>query len=210
MMADTKFDLPQAAGGATELRALATRPEPFGDLLAAISHEIRTPLTAVLGFCELMGREIFGPVGDPRYAAYLRHIADGSAALMKSAEDTLALSAIIVDGERARQPETFDIGPVMMGILAESATLAVSRSVTVASNGCARVTADPRTCRQALHNLLIEAIHTTPGSRVTLSARAEVSQVRIVFRTEHAPGRMPRAAPLGVSIARTLIEFGGG
>jgi signal transduction histidine kinase len=92
MIVESNADLPQYAAG-PRCHALAITPEPFGDLLAAISHEIRTPLTAVIGFCELMGREIFGPVGDPRYAAYVRHIADGGAALLKSAEDTLALSA---------------------------------------------------------------------------------------------------------------------
>ncbi|MCH7795974.1 MAG: PAS-domain containing protein, partial [Proteobacteria bacterium] len=34
-----------------------------GEFLATISHELRTPLNAIIGFSEIMGQELFGPMG---------------------------------------------------------------------------------------------------------------------------------------------------
>ena len=33
-----------------------------------MSHELRTPLNAIIGFSEMMVAEMFGPLGDARYA----------------------------------------------------------------------------------------------------------------------------------------------
>ena len=43
----------------------------------------RTP-KAIIGFSDLMGREIFGPLGHARYADYAAHIKDSGDALLKS------------------------------------------------------------------------------------------------------------------------------
>lgn len=42
------------------------------EFLAHMSHELRTPLNAINGFCEMMLLEMHGPLGDRRYAGYLR------------------------------------------------------------------------------------------------------------------------------------------
>ncbi len=42
------------------------------EFLANMSHELRTPLNAINGFSEVMMAELFGPVGDKRYAEYVR------------------------------------------------------------------------------------------------------------------------------------------
>ena len=39
-----------------------------------MSHELRTPLNAIIGFSEVMTREMFGPLGSPRYQEYARLI----------------------------------------------------------------------------------------------------------------------------------------
>jgi signal transduction histidine kinase len=42
--------------------------------LADMSHELRTPLNAIIGFADMIGSEIFGPVGSPRYSEYIADI----------------------------------------------------------------------------------------------------------------------------------------
>src|SRR5262249_11865110 len=42
--------------------------------LAAMSHELKTPLNAVIGFSDLMRQELFGPINEPRYQAYVTDI----------------------------------------------------------------------------------------------------------------------------------------
>ncbi len=210
MIVESNADLPQYAAGPRG-RALAATPEPFGDLLAAISHEIRTPLTAVIGFCELMGREIFGPVGDPRYAAYVRHIADGGAALLKSAEDTLALSAIIADGDRARRPEAVPLDAMLDDIFAAVSTIAhgLHTSLDVAIEPGAIIWADRQTCRQGLLNLLVEALHVGSGCAVSVAADVTAGRVSLTIKTGCAVVSASRS-PLALSIARTLIDVSGG
>lgn len=37
--------------------------------LAHVSHEVPTPLNAIMGFSEIISREMFGPVGNERYSS---------------------------------------------------------------------------------------------------------------------------------------------
>ena len=70
-------------------------------LLAQMSHELRTPLNAMMGFSEVMLRELYGPLGHARYQEYAAHISQSSGQLLKSAEDALAvtetMSAVMAD-----------------------------------------------------------------------------------------------------------------
>ena len=62
--------------------------------LAAMSHELKTPLNAVIGFSELMIREIFGPVEEPRYKSYLVDIHENGRRLLTMINDILDLTRI--------------------------------------------------------------------------------------------------------------------
>jgi PAS domain S-box-containing protein len=62
--------------------------------LAGMSHELKTPLNAVIGFSDLMRQELFGPVGEPRYQAYIVDIHDNGRRLLCMINDILDLSRI--------------------------------------------------------------------------------------------------------------------
>jgi signal transduction histidine kinase len=76
------------------------RDRTWTDLMARVSHDLRTPLNAVMGFSEIMVLEMFGPLGDVRYHDYVHHIRDSAAELLKSAEDTMALTALMASPSR--------------------------------------------------------------------------------------------------------------
>jgi signal transduction histidine kinase len=77
------------------------------ELMAQMSHELRTPLNAVIGFSEVMRRELHGPLGHARYQEYARHISESGGQLLQSSEQALAiteaLTGLMADGLRARR-----------------------------------------------------------------------------------------------------------
>ncbi|WP_300298524.1 histidine kinase dimerization/phospho-acceptor domain-containing protein, partial [Ferrovibrio sp.] len=64
------------------------------DFVAHISHELRTPLNAVIGFGELLERQIFGPLGNPKYVEYAHDIRESGQHLLSLINDVLDLSKI--------------------------------------------------------------------------------------------------------------------
>ena len=51
--------------------------------LANMSHELRTPLNAVIGFSEILNRELFGALGEQRYRDYARLIHESGEHLLE-------------------------------------------------------------------------------------------------------------------------------
>ena len=51
--------------------------------LRMVSHELRTPLNSVIGFSEIINRELHGPISDPRYKAHAGIIRDSGLKLLK-------------------------------------------------------------------------------------------------------------------------------
>jgi len=64
------------------------------DFLANMSHELRTPLNAILGFSEGIQLEIFGSIGEKKYAEYANHIHESGLHLLDMIGNILDFSAI--------------------------------------------------------------------------------------------------------------------
>jgi two-component system, cell cycle sensor histidine kinase PleC len=56
------------------------------EMLTALTHDLRTPLNAVIGFSDVMHRELLGPLGNDRYRDYAVHIRDSGEQLLATAE----------------------------------------------------------------------------------------------------------------------------
>lgn len=63
------------------------------ELAQQISHELRTPLNAVIGFSDIMRKELFGPVGSSRYHEYLGHISESAQRMLQVAEEALCFTS---------------------------------------------------------------------------------------------------------------------
>jgi two-component system cell cycle sensor histidine kinase PleC len=64
------------------------------EFLTNMSHELRTPLNAIIGFSQIMDTQIFGPLGDARYAGYVGDILMSGEHLLSLINDILDLSRI--------------------------------------------------------------------------------------------------------------------
>src|SRR3546814_10748379 len=62
------------------------------EFLWNMSHELRTPLNAVMGFSEMITREMLGPVGNARYRDYGQMINESAAHLLSTIGDILEMS----------------------------------------------------------------------------------------------------------------------
>ena len=202
----------QARHDATALRGSAIDGgHAWAALMARISHEIRTPLNAVIGFSDLMQAELFGPLGHSRYAEYVDHIRDSGKALLKSAEDTLAMTSLLAaDPSPLTAVPLWDIVEDAWSFLAAEAA---AKRVTLELPPEVRVDllAERRALRQIVLNHLSEAVtRAEAGCTITLGVSTDgcLALVDIV---------VPRATTiascgdqtLGLSIARALLELKG-
>src|SRR3984957_17108877 len=68
--------------------------EARGAFLTTASHELRTPLNAVLGFSEILMKELFGPIANERYREYAQIIHNSGIHLLNLVNDLLDLSKL--------------------------------------------------------------------------------------------------------------------
>jgi signal transduction histidine kinase len=75
---------------AKELAESANRAK--SQFLANISHELRTPLNAVIGFSDIISKQLLGPIENPKYVEYSNDINESGIHLLEIINDILDLS----------------------------------------------------------------------------------------------------------------------
>jgi PAS domain S-box-containing protein len=209
----------------------ATRAK--ADFLANVSHEIRTPMNGVLGALQLLEHEDISPEG----RELMRRANDSGRMLSQLLNDVLDFSKIEA-GQLDLSPEPMDVGEALesvVGLLdgqARAKGLDLHCEITGADLW---IEADPVRLRQAMFNLIGNAVKFTPAGHV--SARLAVTdagdgrrQVHLevedtgIGMTPEAQGRLFErfhqaesdtarrfgGAGLGLSISRALAHMMGG
>ena len=141
------------------------------EFLANMSHELRTPLNAILGFSEAMQKELFGPLGSPRYLGYSHDIHNAGTHLLSLVNDILDLSRLELDG-LVITPQKIDFARVCNNCLSIVRGRAERGGVSLildATPPFPVIETDERRLKQVLINLLNNAVKFTPaGGSVTL------------------------------------------
>ena len=185
----------------------------WADLMSRVNHDLRTPLNAVIGFSEVMALEMFGPLGSERYQDYVRYIRESASDLLKSAEDTLALTALLTNPRPAEAAVACTlehaIGDAWTFVERKAAGRDVRLDLMLPEG--VEVLAEPRTLRQILVNMLSEAVtRAAPGGWVSVHAVADGELIEIVLSVGgRQPDAAPRAGSLAICLARTLLEMQG-
>ena len=153
--------------------------------LANVSHELRTPLNAIIGFSEMLGAEVFGPLADPRQREYVQLIHESGSHLLQVVNDILDMSKIEA-GSFDVVPEPFDMVNLIDGVRQMMTHQAEERGLSIRLAGdfdLPEVVADRRACKQILINLLSNAIKFTDrGGTVSLGARRDGDDVAVFVR----------------------------
>jgi signal transduction histidine kinase len=58
------------------------------EFLASMNHDLRTPLNAVIGFAQIIEKEVYGKV-HPQYLEYAKHIQESGYDLLSKIEDMI-------------------------------------------------------------------------------------------------------------------------
>ena len=201
--------------------------------LANVSHELRTPLNAIIGFSEMLGAEIFGPLGDPRQREYVQLIHESGSHLLQVVNDILDMSKI-ESGTFDVVAEPFDLAALFDSVRQMMALQAEERGLRIAvapTSPLPEVVADRRACKQILINLLSNAVKfTDKGGSIQLGARIEGEQVAIYVRdtgigisekdlvrlgtpfvqADSGYDRRHEGTGLGLSVVKGLTELHGG
>jgi adenylate cyclase len=159
-----------------ELREALLRAEAASvaksEFLANMSHELRTPLTAIIGFSEVMHRELFGPIA-PNYRDYAGSIHASGEHLLGLVNDILD-TARIEAGAAELQETALDAQRVMRDAERMVTARAEAKQLTIAmpdAPDLPRLRADERLLRQMLLNLLSNAVKfTAPGGGIRFAA----------------------------------------
>ena len=162
--------------------------------LRMVSHELRTPLNSVIGFSEIISRELHGPISDPRYKAHAEIIRDSGLKLLKMVNQVLEIARL-------------DAGAADLDIRPESAAVAVRSAVRSLEDAAAArrvevretieedaplVLADARGLNTILTNLLQNAITFSPEGAV-VEVCAHTRHNGLVFEVcDHGDGVAPQ------------------
>ena len=142
------------------------------EALAKLCHDARTPLNSILGFCDILLEQRYGPIGNDRYRHYVGDVRRAGADLMALLLDAVDL-ANIEAGTFRLTPSPIRVNDVVNECVAEMQPEAKSGHVIVRTSlspSGQRITADPGAVRQIVANLLGYAIKgSRPGGQVIVS-----------------------------------------
>lgn len=206
------------------LESLFTAQSRF---VADVSHELRTPLTAMRGSVEVLRR---GAARDPdALDESLADIEREVGRLTRLTSDLLGLAQADVGLPLAHEEVSLD--DLLLSTIQELLPLAVDVALVPDIAEQVAVWGDPDRLKQALLNVIINALHYTPaGGRVTVALSRDVrwaylcvrdtgigieqaEQAHIFerfYRVDRARSRRDGGSGLGLAIVKWVVEAHGG
>jgi signal transduction histidine kinase len=210
--------------------ALETADRLKIDFVHHVSYELRSPLTNIIGFSHFLGDPVTGPLTE-KQREYLSYITVSTNALLAIINNILDLATIDAGAMK------LNLGPVDIRRTMEAAAEGVQDRLVKSgikleirtAPDIGSFVADERRVRQALFNLLANAVGFSPaGETVTLSAQrlkdavvlsvtdrgpgipADVKDKVFDWFETHSLGSRHRGTGLGLSLVRSFVELHGG
>ncbi len=203
--------------------------------LANVSHELRTPLNAIIGFSEFIKLERSGPMGNAKYAEYIRDIHSSGVHLLSLINDILDYSKAEADKLELEVSE-IDATKSVRNSMRLVSPRAESAQVTLVEEIPREhfiIKTDSKKLKQIMLNLLSNAVKFTPsGGAVTVTmwqnvvdgalsievkdtgigiAPKDISRAMAPFgQVDNSLSRKYEGTGLGLPLTRKFVEIMGG
>ena len=203
--------------------------------LTTMSHELRTPLNAINGFSEMMSKQMFGPMGDPRYIEYAHGINESGIHLLGMINEILDVSKLESGNIELHETDckVEDIIESVIRFIRTQADKGEIELLVEVPEALPLLRADERRVKQILLNLVSNAVKfTPPGGRVTLRCAIikgrrgmmvevadtgigmtpnDILQALIPFvQIENRLTRQYEGTGLGIPLTKSFVELHGG
>jgi signal transduction histidine kinase len=203
------------------------------EFLSAMSHDLRTPLNAIMGFSEIMGKEVYGPLGSDKYAEYVSHIHQSGAYLLQLIEDILDISRLEA-GERVIHKEPVELREVSLACYNILRNMADAKDIECRLDipeAVPPVYADRQSLMQILMNLVSNSIkYTLNGGSIILNGSVldqhhiikvsdtgmgipeeHIEKITEPFnRIKHGDHESQQGTGLGLAIVNSLVKLHNG
>jgi signal transduction histidine kinase len=211
--------------------ALETADRLKSEFITNVSYELRTPLNTIIGFTEILANQYFGALNE-RQTEYSRGILEASRQLLGLIDAILDL-ALVEAGRLTLERRPISVVDMLHSVQTLSRERARKQGIEVVlavEPGTGSMVGDERRLKQALFNLISNAIQYTPtGGRIELQAHRDADRIvfavadtgigikpedrqRVFEKFERTADGRVRAPGLGVglSLVKSFIELHGG
>lgn len=214
--------------------ALETAERLKLDFLANVSYQLRTPLNAIMGFNEILDQEYFGTLNE-RQKEYTRDIHIASERLLGLINDILDLSTLEAGYMALERSEVklYNMLTTVGELVEEWVRKQDIQLIVQCPKNIGTINADERRLRQAVINLIHNAISYTPaGGEITIQGQRKKDgfyitvsdtgvgisekEIKRIFepfeRARAGQGQLSGAsgAGLGLSLVKKIIALHGG
>ncbi|WP_076818447.1 sensor histidine kinase [Pseudofrankia asymbiotica] len=166
-------------------QARAASEQRLRRFVADASHELRTPLTSIRGYAEMFHR---GAASRPEdLAMAMRRIEEESARMSGLVDDLLLLARLDQGPSTEREP--VDVAAMVRDIGTDARAVAPNRQIEVDTPPFLEIIGDPSRLRQAIGNLVRNALVHTPEDTplsITISTVEPSSPSRKANPKDHA------------------------
>lgn len=209
--------------------ALETADHLKAKFISNVSHALKSPLTTIIGFTEILTQQHFGDLNE-KQKEYVNGVWDSSKKLLHLVNDILDLASLEA-GHLTLTLSTVDIPSLLQDVstfLSKKAENNHQYLIHTHTKDVQKWIVDERRLKQALFNLLSNAIDfTPPEGKIFLEAKIndeslEISvrdtgigisasdQSRMFEKFERGAGGRQIGSGLGLSLVKNIIELHGG